>query len=107
MPLFTPAKRRLSSSCSSSDSPIPDAYVPAGKHAPLVGFLDSPDYQRHPAATAMKSSIRVLTSAENLQRIKEKEREKQAKLKEKEERVRRREERRGLQKITEKPPSFL
>ena len=105
IPLFTPAKRRLSSSCS-LDSPVPDAYVPAGKHAPLAGLLDSPDYQHRPTVTRT-NSIRVLTSAENLQRIEEKEQEKQAKIKEKEERLRRREERRRLQKSQKLQKSYL
>ena len=39
-------------------------------------------------------SIRVLTSADNLQRIKEKELEKEAKVKEREERARKREQKR-------------
>ena len=106
IPLFTPAKRRLSSSCSSSDSPIPDVYMPAEKHAPLAGFLDSPDYRRRPTVTRLHYSIRVLISAENLQIIKEKEQEKQAKLKEKEERAKRREERRGLRKSHPKTLPF-
>ena len=96
IPMFTPAKRRLSS-VHSSDSPVSDKYVPAEKHAPLASYLDSPNYRRI-AVTHTKSSIRVLTSAENLQRIEHKEKEKQAKQQEKEERARRREERRGLQK---------
>ena len=44
IPLFTPAKCRLSASCYSSDSPGYDSYVPAEKHALLIGFLDSPAY---------------------------------------------------------------
>ena len=96
IPMFTPAKRRLSS-VHSSDSPVSDKYVPAEKHAPLASYLDSPNYRRI-AVTHTKSSICVLTSAENLQRIEHKEKEKQAKQQEKEERARRRKERRGLQK---------
>ena len=59
-------------------------------------FLTLPITTSGPIVTRMHSSIRVLTSAEKLQIIKEKEQEKEAKLKEKEERARRREERRGL-----------
>ena len=50
----------------------------------------------------MKSSIHVLTSANNFQRIKEKELENEAKVKEKEERARKREQKRkGYSRFSE------
>ena len=44
--------------------------VRLSKYVSLVGYLDSPDYRHFPTAKATtSSSIRVLTSAENLQKI--------------------------------------
>ena len=127
IPLFSPAKRRLSSQVTftaeevehfetcldegtgdrsdsryqtwlkryhpdlaPSESPISTAYLPAERASSFVGILDSPSVLSHPATA--KSSVRVLTSSENMQRIEEKELQKRAKLREKEERARRREE---------------
>ena len=60
--------------------------VRLSKYVSLVGYLDSPDYRHFPTAKATtSSSIRVLTSAENLQKIHGKKKKKQAKLREKEE----------------------
>ena len=70
-----------------SESPISTAYLPAERASSFVGILDSPSVLSHPATA--KSSVRVLTSSENMQRIEEKELQKRAKLREKEERARR------------------
>ena len=70
-----------------SGSPLPVLYQPALKHSTIDQFLDCPDPpQRHPVDTQY-SSLRVLTSSENLKRIEEKKKEKQRKAQEKEERA--------------------
>ena len=145
IPLYTPAKRRLS--CSSSitafaeeemecfdtcfeegtgdrddsqyqawlkmyypealspvNSPLSAVYLPAVKHTSIGDFLDSPPpLPRYPGV--VKSSLRVLTSSENLQRIEEKAKKKEAQLQEKEERARKREEKRLLKAQQKVPQS--
>ncbi len=127
MPLYTPAKRRISDVTSSKftegeqenfqkvydsrgetdnpkyqvkvhhpdslplDSPLPKSYQPAVKQSSLKQFLNCPDPpERRPMATR-KSSLRFLTSSENLKKIEDKETKKQRKAHEKEERAKQRE----------------
>ena len=63
-----------------SESPISTAYLPAERASSFVGILDSPSVLSHPATA--KSSVRVLTSSDNMQRIEEIELQKRAKLRE-------------------------
>lgn len=129
IPLYTPAKRRLSTSSTSLtiftsaemesyalqfeegtgcetdaryqawltmyrpsgyDSPNCVGYLPAHRQSALCNILESPQPISRCAGSG-KSSMRVLTSSENMRRIAEKEREKADKLKAKEERARKRE----------------
>lgn len=75
-----------------SFSVVSPPYKPAEKHSSLGNFLDSSPDRSFPVVTS--SSLRVLTSSENLKKIEEKEKEKKAKLQEKEERARKREQKR-------------
>ena len=79
------------------DSPLPTSYHPAVKYSAIGNYFDCPSPpQRRPAVE--KSSLRVLTSYENLKRIEQKEKEKQIRLREKEERKRMREEKKKMPK---------
>ena len=80
-----------------SDSPLPRSYQPALKQSSLAQFLDCPDPPEQRPVASSKSSLRVLTSAENLKRIEGKENQKKRKACEKEERAKQRETRK-LQK---------
>ena len=80
-----------------SDSPFPRSYQPALKQSSLAQFLDCPDPPEQRPVVSNKSSLRVLTSAENLKRIEGKENQKKRKACEKEERAKQRETRK-LQK---------
>ena len=97
IPLFTPAKSSIPPTCSNAEFHDDDAYLPTEKHASLTDFLDSPSYPiRRTVNTDHTKSLRVLTSAENLHRIEEKEKEKEEKQKLKEERARRRAEKQQM-----------
>ena len=74
-----------------SGSPLPVSYLPAVKHRYMDQFLDCPEPPQRPPVVTKKSSLRVLTSSENLKRIEDKEKEKQRKAQEKEERAKLRE----------------
>ena len=79
------------------DSPLPTSYHPAVKYSAIGNYFDCPSPpQRRPAVE--KSSLRVLTSYENLKRIEQKEKEKLIRLREKEERKRMREEKKKMPK---------
>ena len=134
IPLYTPAKRRISGSTSCinfteeeqeefeecfeegtgnredsryqlwinmyhphssliADSPLPLSYQPAVKHSSIGNYLECPLLPKSSTTLAKSSSIRVLTSSENLKRLEQKEKEKQMKLQDKEERARKREQR--------------
>ena len=70
-----------------SDSPLPTSYQPAVRQSSLGQFLTCPAVPPRRTLPKSKSSLRVLTSSENLKRIEEKEKEKQRKAQEKEERA--------------------
>ena len=82
--------------------------VRLSKYVSLVGYLDSPDYRHFPTAKATtSSSIRVLTSAENLQKIHGK-KKKASQTERKGRKARKREGRRDAQKIQKsQKTSFL
>ena len=69
------------------DSPV-SVYKPMEKHSSIRPLLNSPTIPQRSRVTNRNGSVRVLTSAENLKRIDEKEKEKQRKIHEKEERAR-------------------
>ena len=75
----------------------PEQYRPLMKHTAMSSFLPTPTPTPAKAPAPSKNRCsRVLTSAENLKRIEEKEREKERKAQEKEERARKRESKRQL-----------
>ena len=79
-----------------SGSPLPASYQPALKHGYFDKYLDCPDLPKQRVVVPEKSSLRVLTSSDNLKRIEEKGKEKLKKAQEKEERAKLREEKRLL-----------
>ena len=84
-----------------SGSPLPDTYQPLIRHSSMDQFLDSPVLpQRHPISTET-GSRRVLTSSENLMRIKLKEKEKQRLAQEREERAKLRKAKKAHQECTQ------
>ena len=91
---FSAAAHHLSADSHLSDSHSSDSsssmlYQPAVMQSSLGQFLTCPEVTRRRLPKS-KSSLRVLTSSENLQRIEEKEKEKQRKADEKETRAKER-----------------
>ncbi len=148
MPLYTPAKRRISDVTSSKftegkqenfqkvydsrgetdnpkyqtwvkvyhpnslplDSPLPKSYQPAVKQSSLKQFLNCPDPPEWCPVATSRSSLRVLTSSENLKKIEDEETKKQRKAHEKEERAKQREARKLLKeqkKCTGRKPTGI
>ena len=115
IPLYSPAKHRIPRQDLSTDKEedaqmlcaevfdvshyvcSPEQYRPMMKHTAMSSFLHTPTptLAKAPVPSKNRSSC-VLTSAENLKRIEEKEREKERKAQEKEERARKRESKRWL-----------
>ena len=73
------------------DSQVSEYYKPMQKHSSIHHFLNSPTIPQRSCVTTRNGSVRVLTSAENLKHIDEREKEKQRKILKKEERARSRE----------------